>query len=121
MQRDFKTGLAVGLLATTAAAFWLGTRPNLATESRALRSDPAPAYPSPHVSPESPRTTEPVKTSNTVQTARFHVVQKGDTLSALSQKYYGTARYWQKILAANDVVLKDPNRLVPGTRLLIPE
>lgn len=117
MQRDFKIGLAVGIVAAAATAVWLSTWPNLATESRALHA----ASPPPAVSPEIPKPPQQIQTSNPVQTAQFHIVQKGDTLSAISEKYYGTARYWQKILAANDAVLKNPDRLVPGTRLIIPE
>ncbi|MFH1371182.1 MAG: LysM peptidoglycan-binding domain-containing protein [Planctomycetota bacterium] len=117
MQRDFKIGLAVGIAAAAIAMLWLCTRPKLSTESRILRAASAPST----APVEILKPPEPIQTSNPVQTARFHIVQKGDTLSAISQKYYGTPRYWQKILAANDKILKDPDRLVPGTRLLIPE
>jgi nucleoid-associated protein YgaU len=117
MHRDFKIGLAVGIAAAAAATVWMCTWPNLATEARALRSASTP----PAKSPEILKPPEPIQTSNPVQTARFHIVQKGDTLSAISQKYYGTPQFWQKILAANDKILKDPDRLVPGTRLIIPE
>jgi nucleoid-associated protein YgaU len=122
MHRDFKMGLAVGIVAAAAAAVWFSTRPYFSTESRALRF----ASPPPAVSPEIPQPAQPIQPSNSVQpaqsqSARFYIVQKGDTLSAISQKYYGTTRFWQKILAANDAVLKDPDRLVPGTRLLIPD
>ena len=121
MQKDFKIGLAVGVVAAAGAIIWLSTRPDLRTEERILRS----ASSSPPVkSPEVYKPPEPVQPSNPVQSAqpaRYHIVQSGDTLSAISEKYYGTARYWQKILAANDAVLRDPDRLIPGTRLLIPE
>jgi nucleoid-associated protein YgaU len=117
MHRDFKIGLAVGVVAAVAATVWLSTLPKFGTESRALHA----ASPPPAKSPEIAKPPQDIQTSNPVQTAQFHIVQKGDTLSAISEKYYGTARYWQKILAANDAVLKDPDRLVPGTRLVIPE
>ena len=117
MHKDFKIGLIVGIVAAAAATLWLSTWPNLATEARALRSTPStPSVVSPIYKP-----LEEPQTSNVVQTARFHIVQKGDTLSAISQKYYGTPLYWQKILAANDATLKNPDRLVIGARLLIPE
>ena len=54
------------------------------------------------------------------QSSRIHVVQKGDTLSKIAEKYYGSPRSWPKIVAANRDTLPDPNRLTPGTKLLIP-
>ena len=58
---------------------------------------------------------------NPEPTQRIHIVQKGDTLSSISAKYYGSARQWRKILAANRDNLPDPNRLIPGTKLIIPQ
>lgn len=56
-----------------------------------------------------------------ITTTRFHIVQKDETLSSISQQYYGTASRWQKILAANEQTIKDANRIRPGTKLIIPE
>jgi nucleoid-associated protein YgaU len=56
-----------------------------------------------------------------VKTARFHVVRQGETLSAISQQYYGSANDWRKILAANEKTIKDANKIAPGTKLIIPE
>ncbi len=63
--------------------------------------------------------TEIRNTNDDIQT-RIHIVQKGDTLSSISTKYYGSANQWRKILAANRDNLPDPNRLTPGTKLIIP-
>jgi nucleoid-associated protein YgaU len=64
----------------------------------------------------------PLKTQKSDQPpARFYVVQKGDTLSAISSKYYGSPNQWPKIVAANRTILPDPDRLVPGARIIIPE
>lgn len=52
--------------------------------------------------------------------ARVHVVQKGDTLFVLAQKYYGAGTMWTKIAAANRD-LQNPNRLQLGQQILLPE
>jgi nucleoid-associated protein YgaU len=56
-----------------------------------------------------------------IKTTRFHIVRREETLSAISQQYYGTPSKWQKILQANKNIIKDPNKLQPGTKLTIPE
>ncbi len=56
-----------------------------------------------------------------ITTTRFHIVQKDETLSAISQQYYGTANQWRKILAANEESIKDANKIRPGTKLIIPQ
>jgi nucleoid-associated protein YgaU len=50
----------------------------------------------------------------------YHVVQKDDTLSQISQKYYGTSRHHAMIQKANARLVPDPNRMPVGVRLLIP-
>ena len=61
------------------------------------------------------------KISNGVKTQKFHIVRKGETLSDISYKHYGSANKWQKILDANRLRLKDADTLKPGTKLTIPE
>lgn len=56
-----------------------------------------------------------------IRTTRFHVLRKEETLSSVSQLYYGTPSQWRKILTANKSVIKDPNKVQPGTKLIIPE
>ena len=53
--------------------------------------------------------------------ARTHVVRERETLSAISMQYYGTPNRWQKIVDANKDILKDPNKIRPGTKLTIPD
>ena len=142
MQRDFKTGLLVGALAVIAVTVWLSTRPKLSVAGRAHITAPnavsaskvtekipsaakvESAFPDvpekvPRTPNNEPRTMNPDKIGE--HPARFHIVQSGDTLSFISEKYYGSPNQWQKIFFANDNVIKDPSRLIPGTRLLIPE
>jgi nucleoid-associated protein YgaU len=59
--------------------------------------------------------------SQPIKTQRFHIVHKGDMLSTISQKYYGTVKKVDKIYEANRAVLKDKNSLKPGMKLVIPE
>jgi nucleoid-associated protein YgaU len=49
-----------------------------------------------------------------------YVVQSGDTLSKIAQKYYGDASLYTKIFQANRDILKDPNKIFPGQKLKIP-
>jgi nucleoid-associated protein YgaU len=49
-----------------------------------------------------------------------HVVAKGDTLSNLAQKYYGSRAKWREILAANRDLLSGPNDLKIGMELKMP-
>ena len=52
---------------------------------------------------------------------RVHVVAPGDTLTKISEKYYGTVSRWQDILDANRDQLPAANRLKPEMELTIPE
>lgn len=51
---------------------------------------------------------------------RVHTVASGDSLSRISQRYYGTAGRWSEILQANRDVLRNPDSLTPGMKLRIP-
>lgn len=57
-----------------------------------------------------------------IKTTRFYIVRKGDTLSKISKRYYGSANQWNKIYEANrDVLGNNPDFLRLGTKLIIPE
>ncbi|MDR3274095.1 MAG: LysM peptidoglycan-binding domain-containing protein [Puniceicoccales bacterium] len=49
-----------------------------------------------------------------------HVVRVGDTLSKISQKYYGTPTHWKKIFEANQDDIPFPSALTVGQELIIP-
>ncbi len=68
--------------------------------------------------PEDPAT-EPLGPK--IKTNRFHIVRKGDTLSGISQKLYGTSKRWPNILQANRDRLDAPEKLRPGMLLIIPD
>jgi nucleoid-associated protein YgaU len=51
-----------------------------------------------------------------------HVVESGDTLTAIALKYYGNAGQFMKIYEANkDVIGDNPDRILVGMELVIPE
>lgn len=51
---------------------------------------------------------------------RTYTVQSGDTLSKISQRFYGNANEYMKIFEANRDVLSDPNKISAGQMLKIP-
>ena len=53
--------------------------------------------------------------------SQFHTVASGDTLSAISKKYYGTWRLYPEIFEANKPMLSDPDKIYPGQVLRIPD
>ena len=63
----------------------------------------------------------PVKADEPKGEAYSHyIVKKGDSLWTISKLIYHKADKWQKIYDVNKDVIKDPNRLKPGTDLKIP-
>ena len=126
MPKDLKTGLVVGLVVVVAAAIWLSTRENLSIKSRMLRAEfeAEPRYITDlPVSDSAGYNERAVDKDEETRPAvpRIHVVLKGETLSEISYRYYGTLSEWQKILSANRTVIKDVKNLRPGMRLIIPE
>jgi nucleoid-associated protein YgaU len=131
MRKDFKTGVFLGMALVTAAAVWLSTRQCLSIKSRMLdTANPTVA--------EKPATDEiyypkglgltilsaktPQVDSITVvgEKQKIHIVQPGESLYSISRKYYGSADKWYKILELNRLLIKEPNKLAPGTKLIIP-
>lgn len=64
---------------------------------------------------------EPLKPSGMRQVppGTVHEVMPGDTLSKISQRYFGSPGYWDVIYKNNRNVIKDPKLIVPHTRLKI--
>lgn len=52
---------------------------------------------------------------------RTYIVQRGDSLWKISQKLYGSAKYWRKIFDANRDSISSPSRIYVGQILLIPD
>jgi nucleoid-associated protein YgaU len=143
MRKDLKIGALIGLVLAASATIWLATRPFLCTEARLLQTDstqPAQAqkqhfFPTEHspaklsadAQPKSmamasamPQQTH-ASQSNPEPAVKIHVVEKGQTLSDIAYKYYGSTGKWQKIFEANRSLLKDANILIPGMKLIIPD
>jgi nucleoid-associated protein YgaU len=84
-------------------------------ESAALITEPI------ETAPHSPRPAAP-RAERADDIRRQHVVQPGDDLWSLAERYYGNGRDWRKIAASNPTVLSGgPDRLQVGWRLKIPE
>ena len=64
------------------------------------------------------------KAQDKVNSLSMHLIQPGETLSGIAQKYYGhaTREYWMVIYEANKAVIGDnPGLIKPGVELTIPE
>ena len=146
MRKEFKIGMFLGLALVIIGIIYLSTRKPASVEERTLeQTQPIAALPSAdmnaaaidanrpaavaaaldaNASPAAADTTADLtkfEQSQPIKTQRFHIVQKGDMLSTISQKYYGTVKKVDKIYEANRDVIKDKNRLMPGMKLVIPE
>jgi nucleoid-associated protein YgaU len=149
MQKDFKIGMAVGTLLAVVAMLWLSTRPSLSTRARMLRSENTESRQQDSGSPSSSsshglaaETQVPMRDNGQlsiadsrsgvpdytvyekpekIKTQRFHIVCDRETLSGISYKYYGSASKWQKIFEANRSRIRDPHKIAPGTKLIIPD
>lgn len=49
-----------------------------------------------------------------------YVVKHGDSLSKIAKAHYGDANEWRKIFEANKEVIKDPDLIHPGQKIIIP-
>ncbi len=52
--------------------------------------------------------------------AKYHTVQKGDSLSKIAKEVYGNPMKYKTIFEANKPMLKDPDLIYPGQVLRIP-
>ena len=51
---------------------------------------------------------------------RTYVVERGDTLWAIAERFYGNGNLWPKIHEANRGLIEDPDIIQPGWTLVIP-
>jgi ABC-type nitrate/sulfonate/bicarbonate transport system substrate-binding protein/LysM repeat protein len=65
-------------------------------------------------------TAKSVATLTAADTARGYIVAPGDTLSHIALKYYGNRFTWEKIYEANKPMMKNPDYIYVGQRIIIP-
>jgi len=136
MQKDLKIGMLVGLVLVMAVMLWLSIGPGLSPKARIqhLRNvatvqensgspNNHPTDSSAAIQPDSTiysggRPT--AEQTEKIKTQKFHIIRKGETLSDISHKYYGSANKWRIILDANRNEIEDVSKLRPGTKLIIP-
>jgi NitT/TauT family transport system substrate-binding protein len=90
------------------------------------RSMPAPASIKEKSPPASEKTKPVAATAKSVaalapvEGAREYTVESGDTLSYIARKYYGTQFKWERIYQANKPMMKNPDYIYVGQRIIIP-
>lgn len=65
---------------------------------------------------DTPKPTPPVPPPSST----YYVVRKGDTLSSIAKKFYQNSQLWPRIYEANKDIIKNPNIIYEGMRLVIP-
>lgn len=99
---------------------------NPASALRLARTPPADAsgIAELRTSPDRLRALEPAPPATAAPAAaasRTHVVEAGDTLEKIAQRYYGQPGQWHRIYEANAAVLGNGQPLAIGMRLNVPE
>jgi nucleoid-associated protein YgaU len=76
----------------------------------------------PHPGPDGPIDFSDVTSGATTSgEPRTYVVRKGDSLSKIAKVMYNDAKQWKKIFEANKTLIKNPDLIQPGQKLIIPE
>jgi nucleoid-associated protein YgaU len=50
-----------------------------------------------------------------------YVIKSGDTLYGLARRFYGDASMWRQIVQVNKSLIPDPNNIIAGTRIILPQ
>jgi nucleoid-associated protein YgaU len=126
MKKDFKLGLLIGLFLVIASTIWLATRKSNIGELSVIAPPPKtpPQKQILEVIPTDQKASpvqifKPLSQIPVNENIRIHIVQQGDTLTIISQRYYGSPDEMKRIIEANNLV--NPNLLTLGLELIIPE
>ncbi len=92
--------------------------PASGTTDRNARPKTKPSLQAPTAAPTPPPLSPPENTKPAKKSPTYHIVEKGDNLSRLSRRYYGSDKYINRILEANG--LKNADNIVLGMKLIIP-
>lgn len=76
--------------------------------------------PEPSVKPTPAKPTAAESPRNSANSSRYHVVQKGDTLTELAMRYLGSTTRFAEIYEANRDQLRSPDDVRIGMKLTIP-
>jgi nucleoid-associated protein YgaU len=118
MSKDAKLGLVlgIGLIIVIAVVFF---RKDAASAKAASETTAA------AVQPKGTLAAAPMPVVSDVRLApsraRRHIVVAGDTLFTLAERYYNDRSRFVEIYQANRQALTTPDRLEPGTVLVIPD
>jgi LysM repeat protein len=105
--------VVVGTLATTA--------PHIGGVTAAQPAATAPHVIHAHLDDAAPAaTTETVSAHHADAARRSYAVQTGDTLSAITQRFYGKDANWRSLYAANESKISNPNLIYTGEELRLP-
>jgi nucleoid-associated protein YgaU len=93
----------------------------IVTQAQIAAGGAAPAIPD--VTPDNTASMEVhiVQRANDDVEARFYTVQSGDSLGAISIKFYGVIGEYETTFEANKGLLSSPDRIRVGQRLVIPQ
>lgn len=117
--QPFRAAETARLSPTTAPASEAAATPPRPAESSAATQVAAADAGVPRVAAEAP-SAKPPSTPPPPRKPRIHVVQENETLSQISQQYYGDSNRYRDILKANPEI-KNEHKLRIGDRLLIPD
>jgi nucleoid-associated protein YgaU len=83
--------------------------------AQALASDATPIEEGKYLEEKQEEVESAVKVST-----KEYTIQKGDTLSGIAQREYGKPFRWKYLYEFNKDRIKNPNKLRPGAKILIP-
>jgi nucleoid-associated protein YgaU len=94
---------------------------NIVTQAQIAAGSAAPAIPD--VTPDNTAGMEVriIQRATDEIEARFYTVQSGDSLGAISIKFYGVIGQYETIFEANKGLLSSPDRIRVGQRFVIPQ